>query len=255
MTLARHCAVHDFPSIRHLALVGAAILLLAANCGSGSEERADEAAKDETPDAVAAARNLSTSGWTLHEEEPDPLTDTVVHRLSNEVPNLQKDGPSLRFYMQCREGTNFQDFRFGDVGIRFSEVIYDLERGRFDFYGNYETTVGVRWDQNEADYQLFWRRTLGRRARGGLYTSAGPLDPLVRPVSGSGRVGGIGRPNEEISNQATRIFIERMATHHTLLLRFYQESYPHLDYRFDLQGFAEKAEDLRERCGGLADDS
>ena len=60
MTLARHCTVHDFPSIKHLAFVGAAILLVAANCGSGSEERAAEAAKGETPDPVATERSLSS---------------------------------------------------------------------------------------------------------------------------------------------------------------------------------------------------
>lgn len=108
--------------------------------------------------------------------------------------------------MQCVEGTNFQDFRFHDVGFRFSQVIHDLERGKFSFYAPYEFTVGVRWDQDEADYQSFWRRTPGRQARGGLYTSAGPRHPEVRPVSGDGSIPGRYGSDEEAANRATLMF-------------------------------------------------
>lgn len=212
-------------------------------------------ADGDDPDRVPTERVILGTGWQLHEEEPDPLTDTVVHSLSNEVANLQKDAPTLRFYFQCVEGSGFRDFQVGDAEVRFSSTIYELVRAnRVDLELHLNSRdaererVGVRWDQNEAEHQWFWMSTLGRRARGGLYTSAGPWHPYPADDRYS-----YPRMSGETADEAMRMFVGKMVDHRTLLLRFYHEAYPHLDYRFDLRDFEDRMRQLRERCRGAAD--
>lgn len=250
---------HDSPGLEYFALAGAVLLLLAAGCGSGSDAPPGVTADGDDPDRVPTEKVILGTGWQLHEEEPDPLTDTVVHSLSNEVANLQKDAPTLRFYFQCVEGSEFRDFQVGDVEVRFSSMIIDLELSRafrIGFgYSTSQTRAGVRWDQNEAEHQRFWIRTRGWRARGGLYTSVGPARADPAPARETGRFldpsnSGV---NEETINEAMRMFIGKMEDHRTLLLRFYHESYRHLDYRFDLRDFEDRMRVLRERCWGPAD--
>lgn len=240
----------DARRLKYFALAGA--LLVAANCGSGSDAPSGVTANGDDPDRVPTERVILGTGWQLHEEEPDPLTDNVVHSLSNEVTNLQKDAPTLRLYFRCVEGPEFRDFQIGDVQVRFSSTIYEMERvNRVDWESGsrYERRgrVGVRWDQNEAEHQWFWMRTLGGRARGGLYTSAGPEHPDPAPDNRFRRL------NRETANEAMRTFIGKMADHRTLLLRFYHDAYLHLDYRFDLQDFEDRMKVLRERCRGASD--
>lgn len=241
----------DAPRLKYFALAGAVLLLLASNCGSGSEEPPGVTANGDDPDRVPTERVILGTGWQLHEEEPDPLTDNVVHSLSNEVANLQKDAPTLRLYFQCVEGSGFRDFQLGDAEVRFSSTIYELERvtrviDLETFASDYVRVgrVGVRWDQNEAEHQWFWMRTRGGRARGGLYTAAG----AAHPDPSDNRY-----PSRETAHEAMRTFVRKMEDHRTLLLRFYHEAYPHPDYRFDLWDFEDRMKVLRERCRGASD--
>lgn len=255
---------HDASRLKYFALAGAVLLLFAAGCGSGSDAPPGVAANGDDPDRAPTERAILGTGWQLH-EEPDPLTDTVVHSLSNEVANLQKDAPTLRFYLQCVEGSGFRDFQFGDVEVRFSSTIYGESTSFFDgaprigyvSFANQKVhrrgsgyrvgEVGVRWDKNEAEHQRFWRRIEGWRARGGLYTSAGPAhaDPVGATTDTF--------LDRETAKDAARRFVGKMADHRTLLLRFYHNAYPHLDYRFDLRDFKDGMRVLRERCRSAAD--
>ena len=246
MTFAQLHFFLDAPRLIYFGFTSAVFLLFAA-CGSGSDVPPASTANSDNQDRPSTQRVTLGTGWQLHKEAPDPFTDSVFHSLSNEVANMQKDAPTLRFYLRCREGKDFQDFQLGDVGVRFSSKIYDLERGSGAIPW-YQTPVGVRWDQNEAEHVSFWRRTLGWPARGGLYTSAGPAHPDPLPDGRSRRP-----ETKETANEAMRMFIDKMTAHRTLLLRFYHDDYPHLDYRFNLQNFAERMAEVRERCRGPAD--
>lgn len=244
--------------LKYFALAGAVLLLLTSNCGSGSEEPPGVTANGDDPDRVPTERVILGTGWQLHEEGPDPLTDTVVHSLSSEVPNLQNDGPSLRFSMKCAEGSDFQDFRPANVGVRFSEIVdFWDSRSRTSVslsgFGRM-TRAEIRWDREDAGIQVFWYGRYGSVKRGGLYTGAGPFPP-------GGSLGTVGptysKSNELVEQEAIdgmQRFLEKMNTHDAILLRFYIDDYPFLDYRFHLENFTDRVEDLREKCWGLTAD-